>query len=110
MRPVARVFLYEGDEKFFGEGPCRLLHGIQRSGSLRAAALEMGMSYSKALSLLNRAERLLGFALTEKTIGGRSGGGSRLTPEALDFLDKYERYREECYEANRRIYSEIFSK
>ncbi len=110
MRPVARVFLYEGEEKFFGEGPCRLLHGIERFGSLRAAALEMGMSYSKAIGLINRAERLLGFALTEKTIGGRSGGGSRLTPEAMEFIAKYERYREDCYEANRRIYSEIFSK
>ncbi len=110
MHPVTRVFLYEGEEKFFGEGPCRLLHVIEHTGSLRAAAMEMDMSYSKALSIINRAEKLLGFALTEKTIGGLRGGGSRLTAEAIDFLAKYERYREDCYEANRRIYTEIFSK
>lgn len=110
MRPVISIYLYEENEKFFGEGPYRLLRGVDRTGSLRAAAMEMQMSYSKATVLLNRAEKVLGFALTEKTIGGKGGGGSRLTLEAKAFLDKYEKYREACYEANSRIYHEIFSK
>ena len=110
MRPVTNVFLYEEDEKFFGEGPCRLLHGIERTGSLRAAAMEMNMSYSKAIALINRAENALEFPLTEKKIGGKGGGGSHLTPEAKEFLKRYEAYREACYEANSRIYHEIFSK
>ena len=110
MRPVTNVFIYEGNEKFFGEGPCRLLHGIERTGSLRAAAMEMDMSYSKATSILSRAEKALKFPLTEKKIGGKGGGGSQLTPEAREFLKRYEKYREACYEANSRIYHEIFSK
>jgi molybdate transport system regulatory protein len=110
MRPVINVYLYEEGEKFFGEGPCRLLKGIERTGSLRAAAMEMDMSYSKAITILNRAEKALKFPLTEKTIGGKGGGGSQLTPEAKEFLKRYEKYREACYEANSRIYHEIFSK
>ena len=110
MRPVINVYLYEEGEKFFGEGPCRLLKGIERTGSLRAAAMEMDMSYSKAIMILNRAEKALKFPLTEKTIGGKGGGGSQLTPEAKEFLERYEKYREACYEANSRIYHEIFSK
>ena len=110
MRPVINVYLYEEGEKFFGEGPCRLLKGIERTGSLRAAAMEMDMSYSKATTILNRAEKALKFPLTEKTIGGKGGGGSQLTPEAKEFLKRYEKYREACYEANSRIYHEIFSK
>lgn len=110
MRPVTNVFIYEGNEKFFGEGPCRLLKGIERTGSLRAAAMEMDMSYSKATSILSRAEKALKFPLTQKTIGGKGGGGSQLTPEAREFLKRYEKYREACYEANSRIYHEIFSK
>lgn len=109
MRPVTNVFIYEENEKFFGEGPCRLLKGIERTGSLRAAAMEMDMSYSKATFLLSRAEKALKFPLTEKRIGGVGGGGSQLTKEAKEFLKKYEAYREACYEANRRIYHEIFS-
>ncbi len=109
MRAVTKVYLYEENEKFFGEGPCRLLHGIERTGSLRAAAMEINMSYSKASTILNCAEKALKFPLTEKKIGGKGGGGSRLTPEAKEFLSRYEAYREACYEANSRIYHEIFS-
>jgi molybdate transport system regulatory protein len=109
MRAVTNVFLYHEDEKFFGEGPCRLLHGVETYGSLRAAAMQMNLSYSKATAILNRAEKALGFPLTEKTIGGKGGGGSRLTAEAKAFLKKYEEYREACYETNRRLYCEIFS-
>lgn len=109
MKPVINVYLYENGEKFFGEGPCRLLHGIERTGSLRAASMEMNMSYSKAITLMNRAEKALKFPLTEKKIGGKGGGGSHLTPEAKEFLKRYEKYREACYEANNRIYHEIFS-
>ena len=42
MRAVTKVyFLDENGEKFFGEGPCRLLHGVEQTGSLRAAAQNM---------------------------------------------------------------------
>ncbi len=110
MKPVMRIYLYDEDnERFFGEGPCRLLHGIEEYGSLRSAAIHMNMAYTKAFSLIKHAETALGFPLTEKQIGGKNGGGSRLTPQAKEFLEKYERYKEACYEANRRIYSEIFS-
>ena len=47
--------------KFFGEGPCRLLRYVEKTGSLRAAALEMEMAYSKASRLLKQAEANLGF-------------------------------------------------
>ena len=109
MRAATSIFLYEKDIRFFGEGPCRLLHGIEECGSLRAAAAKMNLSYSKAITMINRAEAVLGFALTEKQIGGKGGGGSRLTPEAVTFLKKYEGYREACYEANRKLYLEFFS-
>lgn len=109
MKPVMRVFLYDGEgNKFFGEGPCRLLHAVEASGSLRAAAMSMGLAYSKALLMIHRAEGILGFSLTETTIGGRGGGGSRLTPEAKEFLRKYEAYRDACYQAGEQIYHEIF--
>ncbi len=109
MRAVTNVYIYEGEQRFFGEGPCRLLRGVEETGSLRAAAMQMKLSYSKALTMITRAENILGFSMTEKVIGGKGGGGSRLTLEAKIFLEKYEAYREACYEANSRIYSEIFS-
>ena len=74
MKPALRVMLCDdAGERFFGEGPCRLLHLIEETGSLRSAAAQMGLSYSKALRLVQHAEKELGFALTCKTIGGRGG-------------------------------------
>ena len=110
MRPTTRIVLRDDNgEKFFGEGPCRLLKGIDRTGSLRSAAKEMEMAYTKALHLVNRAEKALGFPLTERIIGGRGGGGSRLTAQAKEFIEKYESYRDACYEANTELYRQIFS-
>ena len=109
MRAATSIYLFKDDVRFFGEGPCRLLRGIQECGSLRAAASRMNLSYSKAIAMVTRAEESLGFSLTEKQIGGKGGGGSVLTPEAIAFLEKYEAYREACYEANRKLYLEFFS-
>ena len=109
MRPIIRVQLCnDAGERFFGEGPCRLLHLIEETGSLRCAAGVMGMSYSKALHIVKRAEGELGFPLTCKTIGGRGGGGSVLTPEARQFLERYEAYRDACIQNNRKLYRQIF--
>jgi len=102
------ILLDEQDQKFFGEGPCRLLRGVNETGSLRASALRMGMSYTKALKLLNNAEKALGCRLTMRTTGGKDGGGSRLTPEGEEWLKRYEAYRDACVQANRRLYQEFF--
>lgn len=109
MRAATSIYLFKDDIRFFGEGPCRLLRGVQECGSLRAAATRMNLSYSKAIAMVNRVEEALGFPLTEKQIGGKGGGGSVLTEEAISFLEKYEAYREACYEANRKLYLEFFS-
>ena len=97
MRPEfsATIRSDEG-EKIFGEGPYRLLLGVDRLGSLNAAAKEMGMAWSKACRIMDRAERLLGVALTQKRIGGPGGGGSALTPVARDLIVRYEAFRADC--------------
>ena len=102
------VFLDEHGEKFFGEGPARLLRGIEEQGSMRAAALSMNMAYTKALKLMKNAEAALGFPLTTRITGGKDGGGSHLTPEGKEWLTRYETYRDACIQANRKLYLEFF--
>jgi len=110
MRPEMRVYLLDDENrKFFGEGPYRLLRAIEETGSLRAAAGTMDMAYTKALKILRQAEQALSCSLTTRATGGKDGGGSRLTPEGKELLAKYEAYRDQCAEANRRIYRQIFS-
>ena len=96
MKPALRVMLCDdAGERFFGEGPCRLLHLIEETGSLRSAAAQMGLSYSKALRLVQHAEKEL-------------GGGSTLTAEARQFLERYEAYRDACVQTSRELYSAFF--
>ena len=109
MKPVTKIQLFdENGEKFFGEGPCRLLEQVEQTGSLRCAAASMEMAYSKALKLVKQAEEALGFPLTQRSAGGKDGGGSTLTPEGREFLHKYEAYRDACVQANRELYANYF--
>lgn len=111
MKALTRIiFVDDNNEKFFGEGPYRLLKGIEKSGSLRSAAAEMGMAYTKALKLINTAEEKIGIKFLTRVVGGKSGGGSVLTPEGKNWIDKYEKYRNACLEANERIYHEHYGK
>ena len=109
MKAVTKIiFLDNNGEKFFGEGPARLLRGIEETGSLRSSAMSMNMAYTKALKLIKNAEAALGFPLTTRTTGGRSGGGSTLTTEGKAWLARYEAYRDACTDANRRLIRQFF--
>ena len=107
LHPVVRIQLYT-DDKCFGPGIAQLLELVAERKSLRAAAQAMGMAYTKALKILRRAEQALGFALTTRAAGGREGGGSRLTPQGKEWLQRYEAYRDACLAADRRLYLEFF--
>ena len=109
MRAVTKImFLDDKDEKFFGKGPARLMRGIEATGSLRAAAMAMGMAYTKALKLIRNAEMALAFPLISRSTGGKDGGGSCLTEEGKEWLLRYEQYRDACKEANSKLYLEFF--
>jgi len=50
MKTVTKItFLDEEGRKFFGEGPARLMRGVEQRGALRAAAMARKMAYTKAL-------------------------------------------------------------
>jgi len=107
MKLSFKVWL-DNDGKAFGEGPYRLLKGIQRTGSLNQATTEIGMSYRKAWSVLNAAEKRLGFALVERKVGGTSGGGTQLTPAGHAFVARYEQFRQEVSETLDSLYHKYF--
>ena len=109
MKSVTKItFTDDNGIKFFGEGPLRLLRCVERTGSLRSAAIEMEMAYSKASKLLKQAEANLGFSLTSRSAGGKDGGGSILTPEGKQWLRQYEAYRDACVKANQILYRQFF--
>lgn len=109
MKSDIKIYICsDSGEKFFGQGPYELLKNIDKLGSLRKAAIEMNMAYTKALQLINKAEKELGFKLCEKSIGGKGGGGSVLSSEAREFMNKYEKYADECRRSSQEIYNRYF--
>jgi molybdate transport system regulatory protein len=108
MRLMAKLWL-DYDGRAFGDGPARLLGGVERAGSLRKAALELGMSYNKAWRILHAAEERLGFALLDRSVGGSLGGGSHLTPEARDLVMRYQASAAEVEEALGDIFNRHFA-
>ena len=84
----------ERGESFMGEGLLELLRGIDRADSIHRAAAGMGLSYAKALKILNRLEENLGAAVLERTRGGRERGGARLTPFGRAVVREYGSLRD----------------
>jgi len=75
-----------------GPGTLRLLLAVAEWGSLKAGAGAIGLSYRAAWDRLKRAEKGLGFSLLERYSGGEKGGGSSLTVEALELVERYRRF------------------
>ena len=96
------------DGKTFGDGPCELLERVGASGSIRKAAEEMGMSYSKAWGLVRRAEQQLNYPLLTKRTGGTLGGGSLLTAEATALIKRYRQFCSEADQALTVLYATYF--
>ena len=96
-------------EKCFGPGVAQLLHRVQRLHSLRAAAMDMDMAYSKAWKILRQAETQLGFPLLHSVTGGKGGGGARLTEEAEQFLAAYDDFCRELDQDAELLFREKFA-
>ncbi len=93
----------------FGDGPARLLDGVEEAGSLRKAAAELGMSYNKAWRILHAAEERLGFPLLDRSVGGSLGGGSHLTPQAQDLMKRYRALMADATQALDVVFDKHFS-
>lgn len=91
----SKVWLENNNGRVFGDGPCELLENIKRLGSLRKAALEMGMSYSQALNIIKMIENNLGYPVIYRQAGGAAGGGSYLTEKGNYLLERYMSFRME---------------
>jgi molybdate transport system regulatory protein len=76
-----------------GDGRLTLLKAVEESGSLSAAAEKLGISYRHAWGQIKKIEQRLGVPIMERKIGGKTGGGSILTPEIKIFIRKFEKMR-----------------
>jgi len=78
-----------GDAGNMGPGKARLLELIEETGSIRAAASKMKLSYRRAWLLLQDIEKIFGGSVLERRTGGKSGGGAALTNRGRDIVKHY---------------------
>ncbi len=86
----SKIWLEIEGEPVFGQGRDDLLRRIRKTGSINAAAREMGIPYRKAWTYIDAMERRMGFPLVIRQKGGAGGGESILSPQAVALLKKYE--------------------
>ena len=96
MNLKVKIYLENENEKFMGIGVLWLLQKIGETGSLRSAANELGISYSKAYNMISNLEKALGKAVIERRQGGQERTGSVLTPFAVKFIKLYDEFQLQC--------------
>ena len=71
-----------------------LLAQIAALGSITQAAKAAGMSYKTAWDAVDELNNLAERPLVERSVGGKGGGGARLTPAGERLLALYQRLEE----------------
>jgi len=86
-RPQIRIMFRKAIA--MGPGKSELLQAIERTGSISAAAREMGMSYRRAWLLVDTMNQSFRQPLVSTETGGQHGGGAVLTDLGRDVLARY---------------------
>ncbi|WP_434457743.1 TOBE domain-containing protein [Stutzerimonas urumqiensis] len=71
-----------------------LLERIAEQGSITRAAKAAGMSYKAAWDAIDEMNNLAGIALVSRSVGGKGGGGARLTEAGERLLALHRRLHE----------------
>jgi molybdate transport system regulatory protein len=102
-----RVRFITGDEVALGPGKIELLEIIARTGSISAAAKCKGMSYRRAWQLVDTMNRCFREHLVDTAVGGKAGGGTRLTPFGEAVVQDYRALERASREASARYIEAI---
>lgn len=97
------------ERPFFGPGTVQLLSLIERTGSVRDACEQMGLSYSKGRKMISVMEAELEIPIVLRQQGGKNGGAARLTPEGKTLITRFEQLESRCQGLIQQAYREIFS-
>jgi molybdate transport system regulatory protein len=106
LRPRIRIVGDDGTI-VLGPGKADLLDAVAHTGSIRAAAGELGMSYMRAWTLIRTMNEAFREPLVEKVRGGPEQGGAQLTPSGRNVLDLYRRIEEKAERASAGLWAKL---
>lgn len=84
-----KIRLMLRDTIAMGPGKANLLAAVEATGSISAAARQMGMSYRRAWMLIADMNACFVQPVVETAKGGERGGGARITDFGKDVLKRY---------------------
>lgn len=105
LRPRWRLLC--SGEIALGPGRVDLLELIGQSGSLRAAAERMGMSYMRAWQLVKYTNDCFREPVVEVVRGGKTGGGAKLTGYGKKVIALYRRTEVQSLKAVEETWREL---
>jgi len=77
-----------------GDGKWKILKAIEEHGSLKAATEALGLTYRRTWGDLKEIEEALGFALLDKSRGGKEGGNTTLTSEGKNLVRAFDQFHD----------------
>ncbi|HKP96683.1 MAG TPA: TOBE domain-containing protein [Fibrobacteria bacterium] len=92
---AGQVWLSRDGENVLNESRIALLEKIAETGSITKAGKAVGISYRTAWLTVDHLNDIADRPLVERTAGGKSGGGTRLTGHGEDLLKVYRAIEEE---------------
>ena len=83
------LWMTAGGALLGGRNRIELLRAIAETGSITHAAKAVGVSYKAAWDAVDAMNNVAGFALVERSAGGRGGGRTALTSRGQRLLERY---------------------
>ncbi len=97
-------------ELLFGKGKTEILEEIEKTGSIAKAAQNLGMNYKKAWSHIKLLQKNLEDILVITQKGNGENSGTKLTPKAKEYIQKYKQLQREIEEFANERFKELFLK
>ena len=95
LQPRLKIWLETEGSYAFGFGLCEMLQAVERHGSIKQAAADLGKSYRYVWGRIKEAEAALDRQLVETQVGGKDAQRSRLTPAAERLVAAFLELRKE---------------
>ncbi len=96
VRASFRLRIYLDDISAVGPGKVALLESIIEHGSIRAAALNLEMSYNRAWLLIKELNQCFIGPVVNANVGGSKGGGAEVTEIGYQLIERYRTIEKEA--------------
>ena len=89
LTPRVKVWFESGGRYGFGFGVSEILQAVERAGSIKQAANDLGKSYRYVWGRIKDAEDAIGQSLVETQVGGQGTQRSSLTEPAKQLVGDF---------------------